>query len=233
MTTERLALARAIDDHLAAQDAVQAAADALAKAETYAKRLAVDLARHSAHEDALTADGAERVKAALAAGAEPSFDLADEAAEAMRTKAKAANAAKATDAAIKLLERDLANAQAEAERLDRERVWAVERVMVAEAEAAAEEFHAKVRELQAVHYRLAAIANIFVPAREGETRGLAGAAPPPARRLRLGDKAHPVAHDDSILGTTEITNGRGERDRIAAAVREFFGRLKSDPEAQL
>ncbi len=232
MTTEREALARAIDDHLAAQDAVREAEAALEKAKAYAERVASDLALYSAHEEALTADGAERVKAALAAGAEPSFDLADEDAEAMRAKAKAANAAKATEAAIKLLDHDLAKAQADVERLDRERTWAAECVLVAEAEAEAEAYHAKVRELRAIHYRLSSLADIFVPAKDGETRGLAGAPPLPIRRLRLGDKARHVAQDGSILGTSEFT-GRGDREQTATAVREFFGRLKSDPEAQL
>ena len=202
-STAREALAQAIEDHRAARDAVRAAEASLERAKAYATGVARDVQTLDAQERHLAEFLAQGMKAALAEGREPDLELDGLTAGVTRTRESLVAKARATDAAVKALEHELAAARENAARLERERAWAAERVVVAEAEQAAVAFEEQRLRLVEIHYRLAAMANLRIPSRDNESRDVMGR-PTPTRQSAIGASASRVARDAAIVGDFEI-----------------------------
>jgi hypothetical protein len=230
-STKREELARAIQVHQQALEAVVSAKITLQKALDLASALSAELAGFSGLDDEIARARTASMKAVLAVG-ETHFEIDEPEGFASRLVSREVITARLEQVSgtISVLEKELSDAQAEAARLDFAREHAAEKVLAAETERRAIAHLEKIEELRKEHYIITALATRYVrhPPTANSTGQYGGVS---QRRAQMPGSVHGVAMEN-VLGDYEARGGMRVRHAMGLAAQAYWQALKNDADVQ-
>lgn len=230
MTSPREALRAAIEAHDAALAAAKSAEATLARAAAYHNELTNKLAEFADVDARVASERADAIRAAMANGTAPVFEVSAELSAALAKKLDAENRLEAAKQAVSALHAEHDAAQQHAERVGIALEWAAERVMLSAADALAAEYAAtlsKARELYLAMWGMS-VAPIRRPPEE-----ITRLSPAPTRSLRVSPDVAAAVNAAEIIIETSNTRRDLYRKQMRAAVAGWLAELKSDPAAEL
>lgn len=227
---ERDILRNAIAAHHHALELVATAKETLQKARDLASDLALKAAAFDGLDNEIARARAAQMKLCLANGDDfPPFDDAEFASRLIARDNVLTRLRHVRDT-IPTLEKELADAEAEATRLDFAREACAEKVLAAETELLAIAHLEKIEELRKEHYVITALATRYV--RHPPTINSAGQLGTVSqRRAQMSGAVHGVAMEN-ILGDYEARGGMRVRHATSLAAQTYWNALKNDADVQ-